>query len=164
MDFRPFSVGPRLDGRIGFLQPLPDLFGVLITGVTARPLGREAPALQIPADGPLRQIEIEFLADQVADGTAGPQRRRDAQFFGLMGAYELLEVFGRGVGEGAARTQRAPGAALWQSGHAVAGVGGPPATDGLAGDTEEASDLDFGEAQLAPAQGTQPERFQDVIG
>ncbi len=74
MDFRPFSVGPRLDGRIGFLQPLPDLFGVLITGVTARPLGREALPLQIPADGPLRQIEIEFLADQVADGAAVPQR------------------------------------------------------------------------------------------
>jgi len=43
----------------------PGTIGQPIPGVAARPLGREAPALQIAADGPLRQIEVEFLAGHV---------------------------------------------------------------------------------------------------
>ena len=164
VDFGPFPLGPRLDGRVGLLQPLPHFLGVLIAGVAARPLGREAPALQIAADGPHRQIEVELLADQVADGAAGPQRRRDAQLLGLVGAQELLEVFGLGVGEGAARTQAGVRCGVGEGVQAAVGVGGPPAADGLAGDAEEVGDLDLGEAQFAAAQGTQAEGFQDVIG
>jgi len=164
VDFGAFLLGPGLDGGVRFPQPLPHLVGVLIPSMAARPLEGEAPPPQIPADGPLRQIEVEFLADQLADGTAGPQRRRDAQSLGLMRAQEALQEIGLRVGEDPARTHGASGAALWQGEYAVVGVGGPPATDGLAGDAEEFGDLDFGESQLTAAQGTQPERFQNFIG
>jgi hypothetical protein len=68
-----------------------------------------------------------------------------------VGAYELLEVLGLGVGEGAARTGRASGATLGEGGDAAVGVGRPPAGDGLAGETENLGELDFGEAQFAAA-------------
>ena len=81
-----------------------------------------------------------------------------------MGAQQLLDVFGLGVGQGAARAQGATRAAMREGLDAVVGVGGPPAGDGLAGDAEDLGDLGFGEAQLAAAQGAQAEGFQDLVG
>ncbi len=68
-----------------------------------------------------------------------------------MGAYELLEVFGLGVGEGAARTDWSSGAALGEGGGAAVGVGRPPAADGFASDPENLGELDLSEAQFAAA-------------
>jgi hypothetical protein len=146
------------------LQPLPYLLGILIPSVTARPLGREAPAFQIAADRPLRHADAQFLADQVTDSAARPQRSCDSQFLGLMRAQQTLHLFGLGIAEQTTRTQRTSAAALGKSSHAAAGVGGPPAADRLTGDAEEVSHLDLGETQLAAAQGTQAQRFQDFIG
>lgn len=164
MDFGPFPLGAGGNRRVRFLQPQPHFLGVLIARVAAWPLGREAPARQIAADGALRQFQVVFLADQVADGTAGPQRRRDAEVLGLMAAQEALKVFGLDVGEHATRAHRASTPAFWERGHAVVGVSGPPAANGLARDAEDGGDFDFGETQLATAQGTQAQRFEDVIG
>src|SRR5207237_9522013 len=85
-DLGPFLFGTRLNGRVGLLQPLPHLVGVLVTAAAARPLGGEAPAAQVQAHGPYAHAHATPLADQLGDGAARPQRGGDAEVFGLIGA------------------------------------------------------------------------------
>src|SRR5262249_42461407 len=90
-------LGAGLDGRVGLLQPHSHLLGVLVPGVPARPLGGEVPAPEVVAHRPVRQVDVALLADEVPDGAATPQRRRDAQFLGLVRSQQALYDFGLGV-------------------------------------------------------------------
>ena len=163
VDGGPFALGPTLDGRVDLLQPVPHLLGVLVAGVAARPLGREAPATQVEADRPHRQFHGALPADQVGDGAATPQRGGDAQFLGLVGAQQELDVFGLGFGQGAARADGATAAFMGQGVEAAADVGGPPVADGLAADAQEVGDVGFREAAFTGMQGAKAEGFEDFI-
>src|SRR6516165_11285056 len=81
-DLGILPLGLCFDGRVGFLQPLLDLVGILLARMPPGLLGGVAPAAQVRADGPFRQFDAELLANQVPDGAAAPQGRRDAQLLG----------------------------------------------------------------------------------
>src|SRR5690349_828919 len=102
------------DVRVGLFQPGADLLGVLLAGVAARPLGGVAPALEVLAHRPHGHGDAELPGDQVADGTAGPQRGGDAQVAGTVAVNEVLDLASLLVVEAAARAERASGPLVGQ--------------------------------------------------
>src|SRR5208337_1929273 len=153
VDLRTLAGCPPLDRRIGLLQPLADLLGVLILGMTTRHLDRVAPPPEVLADGPHWHVDPKLFADQVGDGPAGPQRRGDPYLLGALLVKDRPEPRRLAVDEGATGANRAAGAFAGEGFHAVLGVGGPPPRDGLPGEAKQFRHLDLGEAQLAAAKG-----------
>ena len=139
------------------------LLGILVAGVAAGTLGREAPAPQVQADRPHGQGDPALLADQVADGAAAPQRGGDAPLLGGVAAEQALDEVGLLLGEEAPGTEGAPGAPVGEGVQAPVGISGPPAADGFAADAQEVRDLGLGEPQFTATQGPQADGFQDVI-
>ena len=164
VDLRILTGGPPLDRRIGDLQPMADLLGVLILGMTARHLGSVAPPLEVLADGPHRHVDPVLLADQLGDGPAGPQRGGDPHLLGAFFVEDRPQPCRLPVVEGTTGADRAAGAVAWESFQAMINVGGPPPRDGLPGEAKQFRHLDLRVAQLAAAKGTQSERLEDLVG
>ncbi len=124
----PSRLARALDGRIGFLQPLPDLFGVLITGVTATRL-----AVKPQQPGRRRRCAPPDR-DRIPCGSGrGRHRqvhsgRRECPILRADGCVRVAGGVRPGRRRGRGPKAAGSGQRLWESGHAVAGVGGPPAT------------------------------------
>src|SRR5271166_1109020 len=123
VDLRILTGGPRFDRRIGDLQPMADLLGVLILGMTARHLGSVAPPLEVLADGPHRHVDPVLLADQLGDGPAGPQRGGDPHLLGAFFVEDRPQPCRLPVVEGTTGADRAAGAVAWESFQAMINVG-----------------------------------------
>jgi hypothetical protein len=164
VDLRAFGGGPPLDYRVGLLQPLADLLGILVLGMAARHLSRIAPPLEVLADGPHGHVDPALLADQIAHSLAGPQGGRDVQVLGVMFVDLLPDAASVIIRERPAGADGAPGPVAGDRIQSTGGVSRPPAADGLTTQAEEVGHLGLGETQLTASQGAQAEGFQDVIG
>ena len=76
----------------------------------------------------------------------------------------LLDAAGLLVRERPPGAHGAPGPIAGDGVQAAGGVSRPPAADRLARDPEQVGDIGFGESQFTAAQGTEPERLEDLIG
>jgi hypothetical protein len=132
--------------------------------VAAGLLGGVAPALEILPHRSHRHRDAILAADQVLNRTPGPQRTGDAKLLGAVVDDQVLEAPGLLVGESTASADRSSGAVTRQSVRSLLDGGRPPPGDGFPRDTEQVSDIGFGEAEFTPVNGTQAERFEDVIG
>src|SRR4051794_22307805 len=137
MDLAPFFLGPFGDLRIGLLQPLFDLLGVLLARLAKRLLGRVAPATQVLPHGADRQGLAGPLVDQVADGPARPQGTGDARLLGGFAVEYLLNPGPLLLIEQAARALGATRAVLRQPLGARGLVSGPPARHRLGADPQD---------------------------
>jgi hypothetical protein len=77
---------------------------------------------------------------------------------------QVPDVPGLLVGAGPARADGASGAVTGPSVRPLPGGGRPPSGDRLPRDPEQVGDIDLGEAEFTPANGTKAERFEDFIG
>src|SRR3954468_9785123 len=150
-DLRLFLLGLGFDGGVGVQQPLLDLVGVLLFGMAAGFLGRVAPAAQVQADAPFGQLDVALLADQVADGSAGPQRVRDAELLRRVKVDTLPDALGLLLGEETAGPEGPTTMTVRQSGESVGGIGGPPPANGFVANTEKIREFDLGVTQFNAA-------------
>ena len=163
VDLRTLTGCPLLDPRIVLRQPLANLLGVLILGMTTRHLGRVAPPPEVFANGSHWHVDPIFLADQVGDGPAGPQRRGNSHVPGAFLIKDGPEPRRLAVVEGATGADRAAGAFAGESLQAVLGVCGPPPRDGLPAEPKQFRHFNLGVAQLAAAKSPQSERLEDLV-
>jgi len=158
----PVDQGPGLlrgpaEGRVLLGQPPAHRRRVLLEGPAPGRLRREAPALEVPADGPDRDVQPDLLGQELLDGLSGPEGEGQAELVGTA-AHDQPDDQRRLMRRQA--WSRGPATPLRLERPAPSGLPGlPPFPDGLTGHAEDLGGFRVRHPGPHRRDGAFPQRF-----
>jgi len=148
--------GPA-EGRVLLGQPPAHRRRVLLEGPAPGRLRREAPALEVPADGPDRDVQPDLLGQELLDGLSGPEGEGQAELVGTA-AHDQPDDQRRLMRRQA--WSRGPATPLRLERPAPSGLPGlPPFPDGLTGHAEDLGGFRVRHPGPHRRDGAFPQRF-----